>query len=83
MSTGSSSRDHTHATDKINVKTYEPTPHDQSHDGPELPRIHVVEDLTRPRGSGKSFLSSTTEIGPRHKRPGIDPHFVRTRRLVG
>jgi Protein of unknown function (DUF3224) len=35
-----------HATGKITVRTYEPTPYDQPADGPELSRIHVEEEFT-------------------------------------
>jgi hypothetical protein len=36
----------THATGKIDVKTYEPTPYDQPVEGPALVRIHVVETFS-------------------------------------
>ena len=36
----------THATGRIDVKTYEPTPYEQPDGGPDLVRIHVVEDFT-------------------------------------
>ena len=41
MSTESSDR--THATAKIEVKTYEPQSYDEPDQGPQLVRIHVVE----------------------------------------
>jgi Protein of unknown function (DUF3224) len=40
------SGEHTHATGKIDVKTYEPTTYDQPGEGPTLVRIHVVEDFS-------------------------------------
>ena len=36
----------THASGKINVKTYEPTTYDEPPEGPALVRIHVVEDFS-------------------------------------
>ena len=36
----------THASGKINVKTYEPTTYDEPTEGPALVRIHVVEDFS-------------------------------------
>jgi Protein of unknown function (DUF3224) len=35
-----------HATGKITVRTYEPTPYDQPAEGPVLSRIHVEEEFT-------------------------------------
>jgi hypothetical protein len=40
------SGEHSHATGKIDVKTYEPTTYDQPAEGPALVRIHVVEDFS-------------------------------------
>jgi hypothetical protein len=37
------SGEHTHATGKIDVKTYEPTTYDQPTEGPALVRMHIVE----------------------------------------
>jgi hypothetical protein len=45
MTVSSPDEQRTHATGKINVKTYEPTPYDQPEEGPALVRIHVVEDF--------------------------------------
>jgi hypothetical protein len=33
----------THATGKIEVKTYEPQPYEEVNDGPDLVEIHVTE----------------------------------------
>jgi hypothetical protein len=38
--------DRRHATGKITVKTYEPTPYDEPAEGPGLVRIHVVETFS-------------------------------------
>jgi hypothetical protein len=77
MSTGSSSRDHPHATGKISVKTYQPTPYDQSHDGPELTRIHVVEDFSGDiEGEGIATFLQTT-------RSASDASFVGVERVTG
>jgi hypothetical protein len=35
-----------HATGRITVRSYEPTPYDQPAEGPALVRIHVEEDLS-------------------------------------
>jgi hypothetical protein len=35
-----------HATGKITVRTYEPTPYDQLPEGPVLSRIHVEEEFS-------------------------------------
>jgi hypothetical protein len=51
----------THATGKINVNTYEPTPYDQPDDGPALIRIHVEEDFTGDiEGQGVATFLETT-----------------------
>ena len=36
----------THATARITVRSYEPTPYDQPAEGPALVRIHVEEDFS-------------------------------------
>jgi Protein of unknown function (DUF3224) len=36
----------THATGRIEVKTYEPRPYDEPSDGPHLVEIHVTETFT-------------------------------------
>jgi Protein of unknown function (DUF3224) len=36
----------THATGKIDVKTYEPQPYDEIDDGPDLVEIHVTETFS-------------------------------------
>jgi uncharacterized protein DUF3224 len=46
MSISSVDEQRTHATGKIDVKTYEPTPYDQPAEGPPLVRINVVEDFS-------------------------------------
>jgi hypothetical protein len=38
--------DRIHATGKIAVKSYEPTPYDEPTQGPVLVRIHVVEEFS-------------------------------------
>jgi hypothetical protein len=40
------SGERTHASGKINVRTYEPTTYDQPSAGPALVRIHVAEDFS-------------------------------------
>jgi hypothetical protein len=67
----------THATGKINVKTYEPTPYDQPSDGPELTRIHVVEDFSGDiEGEGvATFLQTTRGQG--------EASFVGVERVTG
>jgi hypothetical protein len=44
--TSSAGEQRTHASAKINVQSYEPTPYDQPGEGPALVRIHVVEDFS-------------------------------------
>ena len=36
----------THATGRIEVKTYDPRPYDEPSDGPQLTEIHVTETFT-------------------------------------
>lgn len=61
MTVSSPDEQRTHATGKINVKTYEPTPYDQPAEGPTLVRIHVVEDFSGDiAGEGvATFLQAT------------------------
>jgi hypothetical protein len=61
MSTQNTSPERTHATGKINVKTYEPAPYDESDDGPTLVEIHVVEDFFGDiEGEGVATFLQTT-----------------------
>jgi hypothetical protein len=61
MSSQSTSQQRTHATGKINVKTYEPAPYDQPDAGPTLVRIHVEEDFAGDiQGSGVATFLQTT-----------------------
>ena len=61
MTTESTSHERTHATGKINVKTYEPAPYDEPDDGPALVRIHVEEDFTGDiQGEGVATFLQTT-----------------------
>ena len=61
MSTHSTSPERTHATGKIDVKTYEPAPYDQRNDGPALVKIHVVEDFSGDiQGEGVATFLQTT-----------------------
>jgi hypothetical protein len=61
VSTQSTDQQRTHATGRINVKTYEPAPYEQPDDGPALVRIHVEEDFTGEiRGSGVATFLQTT-----------------------
>jgi hypothetical protein len=61
MSTQSTRPQRTHATGKINVKTYEPAPYDEPGDGPALVEIHVVEDFSGDiRGEGVATFLQTT-----------------------
>jgi Protein of unknown function (DUF3224) len=57
------SGERTHATGKINVKTYEPITYDQPAEGPTLVRIRVVEDFSGDiEGEGVAeFLQTTHE----------------------
>jgi Protein of unknown function (DUF3224) len=57
------SGERTHATGKINVKTYEPITYDQPAEGPTLVRIRVVEDFSGDiEGEGAAeFLQTTHE----------------------
>jgi len=67
----------THAAGKINVKTYEPTPYDQPSDGPELTRIHVVEDFSGDiEGEGVATFLQTT-------RGQDEASFVGVERVTG
>jgi Protein of unknown function (DUF3224) len=61
VSETATSADRTHATGKINVKTYEPTAYDQPAEGPALVRIHVVEEFSGDiEGEGVAeFLQAT------------------------
>ncbi|MBV8734388.1 MAG: DUF3224 domain-containing protein [Solirubrobacterales bacterium] len=59
--TGSGGDQRRRATGKINVKTYDPTPYDQSAEGPTLSRIHVVEDFSGDiAGEGVATFLQTT-----------------------
>jgi hypothetical protein len=42
----SNTTDRTHATGRIEVKTYEPQPYDEVADGPNLVEIHVTETFS-------------------------------------
>jgi Protein of unknown function (DUF3224) len=61
MTGSSADEQRTHATGKINVKSYEPTPYDQPAAGPALVRIDVVEDFSGDiAGEGvATFLQAT------------------------
>jgi len=51
----------THATGRIDVKTYEPASYDESAEGPTLVRIHVVEAFSGDiSGEGVSEFLQTT-----------------------
>jgi Protein of unknown function (DUF3224) len=66
-----------HATGKINVKTYEPTPYDQPAEGPALVRIHVVEDFSGDiAGEGVATFLQTT-------RAEDEASFVGVERVIG
>ena len=55
------SGERTHATGKINVKTYEPTTYDQPAEGPALVRIRVVEYFSGDiEGEGAAEFLQTT-----------------------
>jgi hypothetical protein len=55
------SGERTHASGKINVKTYEPTTYDQPTEGPALVRIHVVEVFSGDiEGQGVAEFLQTT-----------------------
>jgi hypothetical protein len=61
VSETATSAERTHATGKINVKTYEPTVYDQPAEGPALVRIHVVEDFSGDiEGEGVAEFLQTT-----------------------
>jgi hypothetical protein len=55
----------THATGRIDVKTYEPQPYDEVNDGPDLVEIHVTETFSGDiRGEGVvRFLQAIREDG--------------------
>jgi Protein of unknown function (DUF3224) len=55
----------THATGRIDVKTYEPQPFDEVNDGPDLVEIHVTETFSGDiKGEGVvRFLQAIREDG--------------------
>ena len=66
-----------HATGRIDVKTYEPTTYDKPADGPELVRIHVVEDFSGDiEGEGVAEFLQTT-------RGEDESSFVGVERVAG
>jgi Protein of unknown function (DUF3224) len=77
MSGSSADEQRTHATGKINVKTYEPTPYDQPAEGPAFVRIHVVEDFFGDiAGEGVATFLQTT-------RGEDEASFVGVERVIG
>jgi hypothetical protein len=71
------SGERTHATGKINVKTYEPATYDQLAAGPALMRIHVVEDFSGDiEGEGLAEFLQTT-------RGEAEASFVGVERVTG
>jgi Protein of unknown function (DUF3224) len=61
VSETATSAERTHATGKINVKTYEPAVYDEPAEGPALVRIHVVEDFSGDiEGEGVAEFLQTT-----------------------
>ena len=67
----------THATGKIDVRTYEPTPYDQPADGPALFRIHVEEEFSGDiAGSGVAEFLQTA-------RSESEASFVGIERVTG
>ena len=71
------SGERSHATGKIDVKTYEPTTYDQPGEGPTLVRIHVVEDFSGDiEGEGTAEFLQTT-------RDEDEASFVGVERVTG
>jgi Protein of unknown function (DUF3224) len=67
----------THATGRIEVKTWEPQPYDQVDDGPDLAEIHVTETFSGDiKGEGSvRFLQAVREDGT--------ASFVGIERVIG
>ena len=69
--------EHVHATGKIDVQKYEPTPYDQPADGPALFRIHVEESFSGDiSGSGVAEFLQTA-------RSESEASFVGVERVTG
>jgi hypothetical protein len=62
-----------HATGKISVNTYEPTPYDQPAAGPVISQIHVVEDFSGDIvGEGVATFLQTTRADDEASFVGVE-----------
>jgi hypothetical protein len=73
VSSESTGQQRTHASGKINVKTYEPAPYDEPDAGPALVRIHVEEAFSGDiQGSGVATFLQTTMGGDEASFVGVE-----------